>query len=292
MDTLPNFARRRLRGNEASCSRRCRAFTLVELVAVVAILALLGSVLATGLARTRPNTRAYQCLNNNRQLCAAWRMYAEDSRDLMCYSSDDGNTAINPLDQYAWTVTHLDLSPNNRQNWDPSYIYQSPLWPYCGGSLSIWKCPSDVSSVVVNGVRKPRTRTFSMNLYLGGFAGTDGGWSFATPMRIFLKTSEITPSPAKIFVFLDMRPDLINWGNFMTDMSGYSPSNPAAYSFMDLPGYAHNNSCGFSFADSHVEMKRWFDPRTTPPPTYISSPFAAPRNPDVAWLQDHATRPK
>ncbi len=274
--------------------RACPAFTLVELVAVLAVLALLASVLGTGIARTRPNTRAYQCLNNNRQLCAAWRMYAEDSRDLMCYASDDG-TVSNPLNQYAWTQGYLDLNPGSRYNWDTSYIYQSPLWRYCGGSLSIWKCPSDVSSLVVGGVRKPRIRTFAMNLYLGGFLGSDGGWSLVTPMRIFLKTSEITPSPAKIFVFLDMRPDLINWGNFMTDMTGYSPPSPASYTIMDFPGNAHDNACSFSFADSHVEMKRWVDPRTTPLSPGVSPigpPYASPRNADIAWLQDHSTRPK
>ncbi len=280
-----------------SCTnpQRRSGFTLVELVAIVAVLALLASVLATGVARTRPNSRAYQCLNNNRQLCAAWRMYAEDSRDLIPYSSDDGTGTSNPLNQYAWTQTHLDLDPGNRQNWDPWFVKQSPLWPYCGSNLSIWRCPSDVSGVVVNGVRRPRIRTMAMNGYLGGFAGTDGGWSFIAPMRIFLKTSEITPGPAKIFVFLDMRPDYIIWANFITDMTGYSPPNPAAYSFGDLPGFAHNNACGFSFADSHVEMKRWLDPRTTPPIAEMSPlppPSASPGNRDIAWLQDHSTRPK
>ncbi len=130
-----------------------------------------------------------------------------------------------------------------------------------------------------------------MNLYLGGFAGTDGGWSWATQFRIFLKTGELIPSPAKIFVFLDMRTDLVGWPNFMTDMTGY-PSSPAAYRFSDFPGFAHNTSCGFSFGDGHAEMRRWRDPRTTPvaPPYY--STVSSPGNPDIAWLQDHATRPK
>jgi prepilin-type processing-associated H-X9-DG protein len=97
-----------------------------------------------------------------------------------------------------------------------------------------------------------------------------------------------------------MREDRVNWSNFMTDMTGYSPSNPSAYSFTsDLPAFYHNNGGGFSFADGHSEMKKWLDPRTTPPlvdgaagdPGAIAS-MASPNNPDVAWLQDHSTRPK
>jgi prepilin-type N-terminal cleavage/methylation domain-containing protein len=54
-------------------------------------------------------------------------------------------------------------------------------------------------------------------------------------------------------------------------------------------------ACGFSFADGHSEMRRWRDSRTTPPLVAndeVNDWFDAPGSPDVAWLQDHATRPK
>jgi hypothetical protein len=94
-----------------------------------------------------------------------------------------------------------------------------------------------------------------------------------------------------------MREDLINWGNFMIDMAGYSPTQPARYSFTsDLPGMYHDLACGFSFADGHSEMKRWRDPRTIPPLMDGGNPLAnlsdpSPNNVDVAWLQDHSSRP-
>ena len=86
----------------------------------------------------------------------------------------------------------------------------------------------------------------------------------------------------------------------MTDMTGYAnPSSPAAYAFTtDLPGMYHNLAAGFSMADGHSEMHRWRDPRTTPPlvteETIGSAPDStpAPDSVDVAWLQDHSTRPK
>src|SRR5512138_602632 len=74
-----------------------------------------------------------------------------------------------------------------------------------------------------------------------------------------------SPGAAKTFVFLDMREDRVNWGNFMTDMRGW-PDTPALYRFTsDLPGFYHHLACGFSFADGHSEIRRWRDSRTTPP---------------------------
>ena len=47
-------------------------------------------------------------------------------------------------------------------------------------------------------------------------------------------------------------------------MAGW-PNQPAQYGFYDLPGFYHHLACGFSFADGHSEIRRWRDPRTTPP---------------------------
>ena len=43
--------------------------------------------------------------------------------------------------------------------------------------------------------------------------------------------------PTLIFVFLDMREDRVNWSNFMTDMTGYSPPDPSQYNLpLTSPG--------------------------------------------------------
>jgi len=274
-----------------------RGFTLIELAVVIVVLCLLTSTLLPVLAKSRPTSLAFQCLNNHRQLCAAWRMYADDSHDRIVYASDDGSGTSNPLNQYACTLSHIDSSSSSA-NWDTNVdIVLRPLWPYTGRDASIYRCPSDQSYVTVNGTRRPRVRSGAMNLYLGGFAGTDGGWSVASPYRIFLKTTALTaPGPAKTFVFLDERWDIINWGNFFTYMTGY-PNQPTSYAFsQDLPNMIHNLGCGFSFADWRAEIHRWSDPRTTPPlgssSSFSGGPTASPRNLDIAWLQDHATRPK
>ncbi len=275
-------------------------FTLIELLVVIAIIAILAAMLLPALTKAKQKGQGIQCMSNGRQLSLGWMMYAQDNVDRLVYASDDGSGARNPLNQYAWTSEHLDYTADPK-NWDPAAdIMIGPLWPYYKNA-GIYKCPADHSYVLVNGEAKPRVRTISMNLFLGGFVGTDGGWGTrVTSYKMFLKLSDIaalgTPTPTKTFLFLDEREDVINWGNFMTDMAGFNPRNPALYTLdQDLPGMYHNRACGFSFCDGHSEIKKWLDSRTTPTlqlQTYVINTWSVPRDADVAWLQDHTTRPK
>jgi len=273
-----------------------RGFTLVELLVVIAIIALLASLLLPVLNKGKLKAQGIQCMNNHRQLCLAWRMYSDDSLDRLLYASD------NPYDPSTvastWVTGYLQWwNPADPANWDPNHdITKSPLWPYCGHNLAIWKCPADRSFVMVNGEAKPRVRSMSMNFYLGGFGGWDGHEFLDTGgYKLYFQQTELAdPGPSKIFVFLDMRPDSIDIGNFAARMSGW-PNQPGLYGFYDLPGFFHHWACGFSFADGHSELRRWRDNRTMPPLVddgEVSDWFDSPGNPDVAWLQDHATRPK
>jgi prepilin-type N-terminal cleavage/methylation domain-containing protein len=268
------------------------AFTLIELLVVICVIALLAATLVPTLAGSRIGSESFRCLNNNRQLCSAWRMYADDNNNWIVYAS---GPASGPASPYAWTSGNMDFNGNNVGTWDTNYdIVKGPLWPYTSKDASIYRCPSDHSYVLVSGVAKPRVRSFSVNLYAGGFAGTSGGLFSATNYRLFLKTTDFTaPGPAKTFLFIDMRPESINWGNFYTDMTGYYPNNTAAYQFSgDWPGIFHNFGASFSFADGRAEIHRWVDPRTAPTINNLlfdPGQVASPRNSDIAWLQTHAT---
>lgn len=283
-----------------------RGFTLIELLVVIAIIAILAAMLLPAMSRAKQKSQGIACMNNHRQLAMAWRMYVEDNRDLLPYASTASGASAPPggssnwPDDYAWSGAHMDDNPANPANWDPSFdMMKRPLWSYAK-SKAIYKCPSDNSQVG----GRPRILTMSMNLYVGGFApwvgydplpgGTGGGWPFARPFMIYSKLAQINP-PSKIFVFLDMREDRVNWSNFMTIMDGYLSNNSKEFRLGDLPGFYHNNGCSFSFADGHSETKKWRDPRTTPPMGKIEPlgpEIDCPDNVDVAFLQDISTRPK
>jgi prepilin-type N-terminal cleavage/methylation domain-containing protein len=290
-------------------SRYVAGFTLLELLVVIVIVGLLAAMLLPVLGKSKLKAQAVQCVNNTRQLYLAWRMYAEDNRDVLVFASEKfagpngtgykGHGLTSPLDQYSWCLGRMDFDPNNQGNWDINFdITRRPLWSY-NKNAGIYKCPADHSFVVVNGEQRPRVRTMAMNLFVGGFDGTDGGWPQAYNYRIYLKLSDLSSPggpPDKIFVFLDEREDCINYGNYGTDMDGYEPSAPPQYEFwQDFPAFYHNRAGSFSFADGHSDIHRWLDDRTMPPLQYgtaTDTNLYVPRDVDIAWLQDHSTRPK
>jgi hypothetical protein len=242
------------------------------------------------------------CLNNQKQLTLAWKMYADDNADFLCIAGDARGDGSQPLSS-TWVGGVMDFDPANPSNWDVNKdIAKSPLWNYGGKSAKIWKCPADRSTVTPSvgplaGKTVPRIRSMAMNCFIGGTGGSLDAWGdgFAG-YRVYMKFSDMTdPGPSKTFVFVDIREDSVNTGTFGVSMSGY-PDRPDLLRFnQDIPASYHLKAGGLSFADGHSEIKRWLDPRTMPKvrkgihlPLVV---FPSPNNQDVSWLQDRTTRP-
>ncbi len=61
------------------------AFTLVDLLAIIGVLAVGFALITPALARTQPNTPDFQCFNNLRQLGRAFLMYAGDNAERLSH---------------------------------------------------------------------------------------------------------------------------------------------------------------------------------------------------------------
>lgn len=280
-------------------TRHRQGFTLIELLVVIAIIAILAGMLLPALSRAKAKAQGITCFSNLRQLTQAWVMYVDDNEDVLPAASDPREARIPsrfPPFAPAWVNGLMNFIPENRSNWDPTHdIHNSPMWPYLN-SEGVFKCPTDKSRVEVNGESLRRVRSMAMNLHCGGW-----GFNESTDpdgYRMFVKSSDFTdPGTSETFVFMDVREDIINLGNFWVRMQGY-PDDPAGVLYSDLPSSYHNGAGNLTFADGHAETKKWAHPDTNPPLVKASwlahvldSGWASsPNNPDIIWLQEHTSR--
>jgi prepilin-type N-terminal cleavage/methylation domain-containing protein/prepilin-type processing-associated H-X9-DG protein len=255
-------------------------FTLIELLVVIAIIAILAGMLLPALAKSKTKAQGIGCMNNNRQLMLAWRMYTEDFNDSMVSAEDGFPNRPN------WFTGWMDFT-SAPVNWNiTNDMTKSPLWPYVAQTKNVFKCPADRAQVKVNGQYLPRVRSISMGQHFG-----HGSWLPSPPYRIYDKMGQITdPGPSMVYLCLDEHPDSINDAAFANQMVTAATLNQAH--IIDVPASYHNGACGFSFVDGHAEIHRWLDSRTVISPKYngsISLNFPSPNNRDVLWFADHTT---
>src|SRR5260370_4006517 len=65
---------------------RSAAFTLIELLIVIGILAILAAILLPVLTRAKSAAQATLCINNTKQLTLPWLIYARDHEDRLPYN--------------------------------------------------------------------------------------------------------------------------------------------------------------------------------------------------------------
>ena len=111
-----------------------RGFTLIEILMVIAIIAVLGAILFPVFASVREKGRQICCVSNLHQLGLAVELYAQDSDDVLPLGGD-------PID----TQTELWKTAGSGKYWALAQTLPplpKVLGPYAAGS-GVWRCPSD-----------------------------------------------------------------------------------------------------------------------------------------------------
>ena len=130
-----------------------RAFTLLELLVVVAIISLLAALLMPALKNARDQAKSIKCMSNLKQLGQAYAMYADDNDDAVAPSPSPPWSGAypewllepylgikNPYSTHAYSPVwdcpsnpSTQVAPNDRDGGLLSYTCNSDLWYYNPG---------------------------------------------------------------------------------------------------------------------------------------------------------------
>lgn len=236
-------------------------FTLIELLVVIAIIAILAAMLLPELSSAKRKATIAACLNNQKQLVLAWKMYADDNNDRVV-----GANCVAPTD---WRIspasgsfTFPTIPPNFsasqiNQFLDEQGFKQGGLGNYCKNP-DVLHCPADNRYTTGNWAFD----SYSMINGLNGDTGGTGG----TPV-VITKQSQVK-HPADAFVWLEENdPRSQSAGAYTVYENQNSWELVATGSWppptwYDGPAAFHQTSETFSYVDGHAVNHRWLDGAT------------------------------
>jgi hypothetical protein len=306
METISKTTRCKQSSNDSRYTG-LRAFTLLELLTLIATAIVGGVLLAPALARSRPASQAAQCLNNIRQLMNATAIYTQAHHEMFPPNPDDGNT----VPGHGWAAGYAGKGGGSEFNPDilanPSL---SPLSTYLRSNVSVFACAADLRQGLYQGTdpRKLGTtvraaRSVSMNSAVGNVCPTfanscsehSGGPSIPvvgtwltgrhscspSAWRTYGKTSDmVNPSPSSLFVLIEEDPWSIN-----DSVLAFSAGMPQ---WIDYPSGLHNFAGIVTFADTHGELHKWVE-RSTRLNDWPTLRLISPNDRDWLWLRARTT---
>jgi prepilin-type N-terminal cleavage/methylation domain-containing protein/prepilin-type processing-associated H-X9-DG protein len=188
---------------ESPRSRPPLAFTLLELLVVVAIITILAGLLMAALSSAKDKGRQAMCASNLRQLAIAFDLYRQDSNDL--FPAPGSKTLYGPQpEDWIWWQSGRDVN-------------KSALASHVGKfNPKLFTCPGDRDALRMQGQSflpgDPYRYSFSLTSYdLEGNGRLDGlnpGMStiITQDRRVFpFRTADITRPSEKIMVVEESR---------------------------------------------------------------------------------------
>ena len=225
-----------------------RAFTLVELLVVVGIIAVMVGILMPALSRARESARQVQCLSNLKQLSNATVAYVNENRGYYPGRAGQGADSWfngDPKRYYGWIAWRRRIDPVTGMQYPSTpdlNITYSALAPYLGVKLfdhnptnstafdilnaansvapdleQIYRCPSDKLEQRIafasdfNGGRGIYRYSYSMNICFGNKKPDASGTLLEN--RAHLKISQVRRASEKV-IYIDESERSVNNGEW------------------------------------------------------------------------------
>ena len=214
---------------------RRRAFTLVELLVVVAIVAVLAALLLPAIVRAKHSAHAAKCISNLRQLGLAAQMYFDDHDGApfpyRLYATNGG-----VIYWFGW----LQNGAEGTRDFDAR---QGPLYEYVNG-LGIEICPTlNYSGANFKLKAKGAAYGYGYNLHLTNAAVRITALRDPSGIALFADAAQVNDfqPPAS-----PSHPMLEEF--YYVDSAGNSASYPNAH-------FRHGHRANVAFADGHVDRE-------------------------------------
>lgn len=251
-----------------------KGFTLVELLVVIAVIAILAGILLPALAKAKSKTKYISCLSNQKQLSLGWQIYCNDNNDIILpgrfanlsggvnnpdnYYSVGNGKKFRPrwiammgssVGMYAFNAPE---SSNDRQNYDAKvYVCPSvPLWNDERNSSFGYNHQFLGNARMKNGIyynfpiKQSSLVAQSSTVVFGDCIGTSAGFSASQRLPYKNDGSDLAGLGNHAWV-LDPPRLLLN-----SDMGTGDPGSPRT-----AVDPRHDGKSSVVFADGHAEIK-------------------------------------
>lgn len=241
------------------------AFTLVELLVVISIIAMLLAILIPSLQKARETAKRTICASNLKQLGMGWSLYASDNKNAFPFGAT--NTTVDSSMPY-WYHFGIGIGAYmptlTLDERDPSKTL-----PTKGSVSRVWYCPTNASEAIdycrpIPGKSRPSPYNPNLNYPAVGYC-----FNYSIGYRKSQKVEKIKMASNVPLLFdfwlTKQMQDASGWrledfsynvGDlYATPLRSTGNSN-ALYCFVEGVGNPHKGTANFLFADTHVKTIR------------------------------------
>lgn len=209
------------------------AFTLVEMLVVMAIIGILASLVLSAVSKSKSKAMQTQCLGQNKQIALALQLYSQDARDVMPYPNWGTNFQ-------GWLYTPFNGYPPMPTT-PPEVAYEGgTLWPYLHVVKVYW-CPMDSTNTQYFPERLEQLSSYIMN-------GAIMGYYRKPPAAKAHRLSSMNPIAYATWEPSDQPP--YDPAFVFNDGASY-PNN------QEGPSQRHNTGCNVCSFDGHAQFLKY-----------------------------------